>query len=277
MNKFMSITIQNAWKSNPLNPEDYQKNGLWYCGKCGMPREMPFVDPFDKSEYNVPKDCDCVNKARQEEEKRRQYVENEIRRRKCFTDPEIALWNFEHDDGEGDVHAMQIARNYVTNFNKMFADGIGLLIHGNVGVGKSFMAACIANALIDNGKSCMLTDFTTIINRPFRKDDDRNQYVRELAYEYDLLVIDDLGRERNTPFATETVASVLEARSRSMRPLIITSNLTPAQLLNTNDIALKRIYSRIFEMCIPVKFSGADRRDAKMQNNIIRYASLLGL
>ena len=122
-----------------------------------------------------------------------------------------------------------------------------------------------------------MTDMTTIINRPFRKDDDRNQYVRDLAYDYDLLVIDDLGRERNTSFATETVAAVLEARNRSKRPLIITSNLTPEQLLTTTDIALKRIYSRIFEMCIPVKFVGIDRREIKIQHNINRYASLLGL
>jgi len=277
MNKYMAMTIQNAWNSNPLKPEDYQKDGLWYCGKCGMPREMHFVDPFDKDEYNVPKSCNCIDEERRKEDEKRQLEENEIRRRKCFADPEITLWNFAHDDGKGNVHAMQIAHNYVANFDRMFADGIGLIIHGNVGAGKSFMAACIANALIDKGKSCMLTDFTTIVNRPFRKDDDRNQYVRDLAYEYDLLVIDDLGRERNTSFATETVASVLEARNRSMRPLIITSNLTPKQLLNTKNIALKRIYSRIFEMCIPVKFTGADRREAKMQSNTIRYASLLGL
>ncbi len=277
MNRYMAMAIQNAWISNPLKPEDYKKDGLWYCGKCNMPKEKHFIDPFDKDEYNVPQNCNCIDEKYRKEQELRQHEENEIRRRQCFADPEIALWDFAHDDGKSDNHAMQMANNYVANFDKMFADGIGLLIHGSVGAGKSYMAACIANALIDKGKRCLLTDFTTIINRPFRRDDDRNQYVRDLAYDYDLLVIDDLGRERNTTFATETVAAVLEARNRSKKPLIITSNLTPKELLATTDTALKRIYSRLFEMCIPVKFVGADRREIKMKNNTIRYASLLGL
>lgn len=277
MNRFMAMALENALKINPIKSWDYQKDGLWYCGKCGRPREEFFIDPFDKDEYKIPKNCACIDEEYRQEQEARQREENEIRRRQCFADPKITLWDFAHDDGKSDRHAMQIARNYVENFDKMFGDGMGLLIHGNVGSGKSFMSACIANALIDKGKSCLMTDMTTIINRPFRKDDDRNQYVRDLAYDYDLLVIDDLGRERNTSFATETVAAVLEARNRSKRPLIITSNLTPEQLLTTTDIALKRIYSRIFEMCIPVKFVGIDRREIKIQHNINRYASLLGL
>lgn len=57
---------------------------------------------------------------------------------------------------------MQVARNYVKNFEMLRADNVGLFIHGDVGVGKSFMAGCIANALIDMGVNVQMTDFTAI-------------------------------------------------------------------------------------------------------------------
>ena len=278
MNMFMEITIRNLWNIKPLKPEDYKKDGLWYCGKCGMPREKHFVDPSDKSEYNIPIDCRCIDEAFQEEQKEKELkkrAEIEHKRTLCFADSEMADWCFENDDGKSDNHAMQIARNYVNNFEKLRADGVGLFIHGDVGVGKSFMAACIVNALIDNEKACLMTDFTTVIDDLW-KNDDRNAYRRNLN-DTTLLVIDDLGREHDSKYTREIVSSILDVRCRSKRPMILTSNLSPDDLMKDAPTDLKRIYSRIFKLCIPVEFKGIDRRRVQMIQNTLKYHDILGL
>ena len=85
--------------------------------------------------------------------------------------------------------------------------------------------------------------------------------------EFDLLVIDDLGIERNTEYVNELVYNIIDARYRSGKPMIITTNLKYSDLHNTEDTSKARIYSRIIEMCLPVLVSGEDRRKSKMQDS----------
>ena len=59
--------------------------------------------------------------------------------------------------------------------------------------------------------------------------EDRNQFINSLN-RYSLLIIDDLGIERNSDFALEQVFNVIDSRYRSKKPLIITTNLTLSEL-----------------------------------------------
>ena len=79
-------------------------------------------------------------------------------------------------------------------------------------------------------------------------------------YKRQLLIIDDLGIERNTEYALEQVYAVIDERYKTGLPLIITTNLTISQLRNPEDVAHARIYSRVLEMCTPVHVPGHDRR-----------------
>ena len=85
--------------------------------------------------------------------------------------------------------------------------------------------------------------------------------------EFDLLVIDDLGIERNTEYVNELVYNIIDARYRSGKPMIITTNLKYSDLHNAEDTSKARIYSRIIEMCLPVLVGGEDRRKSKMQDS----------
>lgn len=55
--------------------------------------------------------------------------------------------------------------------------------------------------------------------------EDKTEYIRCLM-KYDLLIIGDFGGERNSEYATEIVFSVVDARYRSGKSLIITTNLS---------------------------------------------------
>jgi len=84
---------------------------------------------------------------------------------------------------------------------------------------------------------------------------------------YPLLIIDDLGVERDTPYAMEQVFHLIDARYRSKKPMIITTNLTMQELENPDTREKQRIYSRVLERCTPVQVEGRPIRAEKQREN----------
>jgi DNA replication protein DnaC len=183
-------------------------------------------------------------------------------------------WTFANDDGEGG-QIISIARRYVENFDKMREDGKGLLLFGGVGCGKTYASACIANALIDKGIPCMVTNFARIANTvqgTFEKQEVYDSFNR-----YSLLVLDDLAAERKTEYMQEIVFSVIDSRYRAKLPTIVTSNLTAEAIKNPADVAYQRIFSRLLEMCVPIEVKGEDRRRKILKDSFSEYSELLGI
>lgn len=79
-----------------------------------------------------------------------------------------------------------------------------------------------------------------------------------------VLVLDDLGAERPTEWARETIAYVVEERHRNGGATIVTSNYSPSQLakrLGHDDPLIgQRIVSRLIENCTQIKLDRADQR-----------------
>ena len=92
---------------------------------------------------------------------------------------------------------------------------------------------------------------------------------------YSLLIIDDLGIERNSDFALEQVFNVIDSRYRSKKPLIITTNLTLSELNNAADIAHKRIYDRILERCVPIRINNRNIRQDNATANLKKTKKIL--
>ena len=191
------------------------------------------------------------------EEMKRQRQLMEIRC-KCIGDDAIYKWTFSNDNGNNPV--MKKAYAYVENWEEMKKHNCGLLLWGGVGTGKSFFAGCIANALTERLVTAKMTNFAHILNElGAMYSEKRNEYLKKLN-EYELLILDDLGAERGTDYALEQVYSVIDNRYKSAKPLIVTTNLTISQLQNPADLNHARIYDRVLEMCVPVRFDGKSIR-----------------
>lgn len=250
----MLMTEQN--KAADFVDED----GCLHCGICGKRKQlMVNMTGFC---HKVTCLCECGMNARRAEEERmkRKEAQNDLIRRKSvgLKDRRFWEWRFENDNGENEK--MLIARRYAENWEQMKRDNTGLILMGPVGTGKSFFAGCIANALLEQGERVMMTNFSRILNELVGYRADKNRIVQELV-EYPLLIIDDLGIERQSEFSLEQVYNVIDSRYCRMKPLIVTTNLSMSEMKNEElDMAHQRIYSRIFEMCVPVYFGGADRR-----------------
>ena len=172
-------------------------------------------------------------------------------------------WNFANDDGSN-PH-MKYAKQYVEHWDEVKKKGMGMLLWGDVGTGKSYMAACIANALLEQEKRVLMTNFTTISNGVFAAID-KNDYIEAICG-YDLLILDDLGSERNSGFVVENVFSVLDRRVCSGKPMIITTNLTVKEMRETQNLDYKRIYDRVLGSCQPICIKGESHRREKGNQN----------
>lgn len=103
----------------------------------------------------------------------------------------------------------------------------------------------------------------------------RNKYLERLN-DHNLLIIDDLGIERDTEYALEQVYNIIDTRYKSGKPLIITTNLTLEELKNPIDVAHKRIYDRVLGMCVPVMFNGSNFRNQEAANKMETARKLFG-
>ena len=241
-------------------PEQYLgEDGLIYCGKCHTPVQCRIT--FEGRERIMPCICKCQKEEREQQEQRMKEEEQllYVRRLKAAGIQERHLqdWTFA---SATDTPSVQMAKRYTENWKKVKAENLGLLLWGDIGTGKSFLAACIANELLEKGVPVLMTNFSKILNQMGAMySDERYRYIASFN-RCSLLIIDDLGIERNTEYALEQVYAVVDERYKAGLPLIITTNLAISQLRNPEDVAHARIYSRVLEMCTPVHVPGLDRR-----------------
>ena len=244
---------------------EYIEGNMIFCKKCHEPRRkwMSTVGDY------FPVMCSCLiaERDRKEAEKKKQdrLARIEGYRNTGFPDRGLQKCRFDLDDQKS-KKASDMCRNYASRFDEFKKAGKGLILFGGVGTGKTFLASCIANELIDNSVPCLVTNFSRIINTLQGMYEGKQKYLDSLN-EFDLLVIDDLGIERNTEYVNELVYNIIDARYRSGKPMIITTNLKYTELYHAEDTSKARIYSRIIEMCLPVLVSGEDRRKNKMQDS----------
>lgn len=148
----------------------------------------------------------------------------------------------------------------------------GLILIGNNGVGKTHLACSIANKLIENGTPVI---YGTLINllAELRNSYDIDKNISEMEifklYEnVDLLIIDDLGKEKPSEWGLEKLFTIINSRYENNLPVIITTNYNQKSLmerlsLNGEIETAKSIISRLYEMCYLVKIDDIDHRIKK--------------
>lgn len=267
------------------NQGDYTDGeGFLCCGTCGERKEMDVSVPTDlrpSGVMRVRRNCHCERERLEAEEKARREQDFQTRmerlRRDGITDPAYLKYTFGQDDRRN-PEVSYVCLKYVQNWDDMKADNIGILFYGDVGTGKSFLACCIANALLGRLVSVSVTNFPRILNTLQGTFDDERQKRIDRLQQYSLLVIDDLGVERDTAFSVEQVYNVIDTRARSGKPLIVTTNLSMKDLQNPPTLAHSRIYDRVLEMCpIRLKLTGESRRVSNANDRKDKARRLLGL
>lgn len=254
-----------AKKAEPVRDlVDYEKDGLLYCGHCNTPKQCRI--PIGGNVRLVGCQCACAAREYEAEKKARADREKRLRietlRADGIRDKSLTACRFDKATMSEEIVK---CKRYADAWDDMRRENSGLLLWGNTGNGKTFAAACIANELIDRGIPAMITSFPRILNAGY----DKQEIIKQVRY-YPLLVIDDLGAERSSEYAMETVYTVIDERYKAKKPLIVTTNLTMDELCKPKNMDYQRIYDRVLEMCTPLVFKGDNLRRAKA-NKRLRY------
>lgn len=256
--------------------------GFLCCGKCHTRKERNAVFPAgllgpEKVERKVSCTCKCEQEADEERKRQEEYKEKMARIQRIR---DASMIESKYRDARFSSYIVidqnrkvyQIAKKYADNFEKMLKDNQGIIFWGPVGTGKSFTAACIANELLSEQIPVVMTSFVKILQNLQSQDEAALIATLNNA---SLLILDDLGTERNTDYALEKVYNVIDSRSRESKPMILTTNLTISEMLDVEDIRYKRIYDRIFESCLPVEVSGDSFRKRAAEQRFDKMAKFM--
>jgi len=174
-----------------------------------------------------------------------------------FSDEKIE--DEEKSPRENMMNILNISEGFVINFEKKNREN--LLFYGQTGLGKTFMANCIAKSLLDKGYIVIYQTAFKIMdiisNHKFNKYNSSGEEEYNLLFTADLLIIDDLGTEFTNSFTNTEIFNIVNTRLLEGKKMIISTNLSPKEFADTYT---DRTFSRIFSNFIPLKFYGDDLR-----------------
>ena len=206
--------------------------------------------------------CECLQELCRQEQKKE--LSSLLGGKETFEGFRLDLYSTEPDPafGVSPRQLMQITFNHCRRYAREFSrKSPSLLFTGAPGLGKTFLSACIARTVADNGYSVvydtagkLFSDFEAVKFGGNQRD------VTEKYLACDLLIIDDLGTELTTQFTQSVLYQVINTRLMEDKPVIVSTNL--------NDEGLRQRYapaiaSRLLGAYQTCRFLGQDIRQLR--------------
>lgn len=151
---------------------------------------------------------------------------------------------------------LEYSQRYAETFNP---GSVSILMFGQTGLGKTHLSLAIAKKVLEKGYS-VIYDSAINILRNIEKEHfshDHSSHMIDLVMDTDLLIMDDMGTEYETPFYNATVYNIINTRLNRGKPSIISTNLDFSGIERRYD---KRVVSRLVSMYSCLEFKGEDVR-----------------
>lgn len=276
--------------SEHINYKEVMHNKFKKCEFCGKELEpigLDYLYANISPEFIEYKRCTCskaieywkkIDAQNIEKEKKKHFREiiNTIYKHN-YIGRNLQNYNFNNFIvNSNNQFAVKVAHDYI-NKSKIKIQSNGLIITGKSGVGKTHLAAAIANEIIENDKIVLMGRLTTLldmIKETFRDNTKSENELIELYSNVDMIIIDDLGTEKISSWALEKLYTIIQNRFENGLPIIITTRFDKKGLISrfnySNDLELvDATISKLYQMCYGIMLKGMKKElvNVAKQNN----------
>ena len=226
--------------------------------------DSPICDKCGGSGYIGSNMCECLRELCRQEQKKEVSILSGSR--DTFNQFRLDYYPDRLDPKYGASPRAIMERNFKVcrTYGLTFTPDAGnLLFVGGTGLGKTFLSACIARAVADRGCSVVYESaghlFSKLEQAKFNPTEEARREAARF-YDCDLLILDDLGTEMPSQFASAALYTLLNDRILENKPMVISTNLTIDELSRRYS---PQIASRLQGSFLLLTFVGEDIRVMK--------------
>jgi DNA replication protein DnaC len=172
------------------------------------------------------------------------------------------------DTSAGDEEAFTAVQRWCGSAQKHLNDGMGMVIYGPTGVGKTHLAQGLlihtVGSLPRSGIFITSDRYVDMVYDEMRNDGELPEpysdpfLLKYMRRTFDILVLDGLGAERaTTEFARNAIISLVDNRYEEKLTTVVTTALSPSELGRTYG---KRLLSILQESCFFINVEGVNSR-----------------
>ena len=158
--------------------------------------------------------------------------------------------------------AFNECRAYAENFAEHKKKGVGMILKGPVGTGKTSLAVAILQRVIRSHGGGLFIPMASLMDNlltmPKRDAEEAVRFENKVR-STPLLILDDLGAEYENNWVRTKVDAIITERNNRLLPVIVTTNLKAEELMSTYQ---ERIYDRLKGSSLIVNFAGESMRKA---------------
>lgn len=163
----------------------------------------------------------------------------------------------------GQVHESfrEPLRDYLSTIDQKLDDGVGLILWGPNGVGKTSAAVVVAKVARKAGASALFITAESFRQATLDKEKfDGDLLVTERATQVDVLVIDDLGKEHSgeSAWAERLIENLIRVRAANKKVTVITTNMNPGQMEERYKRSMMEV---LLEACVRIQADGESLRE----------------
>ena len=247
----------------------------YYCPHCGKERKI-FRSEFLGVMLNIPMNCQCeIERSAADMEWIRGHEERERQRarlKKSGLDlaGQMTLANFKPRPGTS--LALQVAQEFIQQWDRQLTSGTGFTLAGVYGNGKSHLSAAVIQALVEKKVSATYQPVAALLKRvraTFSGGGETEEQILDLLQNVKCLALDDVGAQKQTQWAEEFLFTVVDYRYRRRLPTLVTTNCTTEESLT--EALGGRVVDRLVERNTFVRVTATSyRRElAKQRKNIV--------